>query len=119
VYILLQQSCDSLLDDSNISSTLPYYAHIERADGSPWPSGNTLASDANGPGSTPGGTLELDTGYHPFVVGVAISEQWVTAVEDCGCKCSRCGSALACGREVKLCDSIKHGPCSSALRLVV
>jgi len=24
----------------------------------------TLASDANGPGSTPGGTLELDTGYH-------------------------------------------------------
>jgi len=27
----------------------------------------TLASDAIGPGSTPGGTLELDTGYHPFV----------------------------------------------------
>jgi len=23
--------------------------------------------DANGPGSTPGGTLELDTGYHPFM----------------------------------------------------
>jgi len=32
-----------------------------------WLCGNTLASDANGPGSTPGGTLELDTGYHPFV----------------------------------------------------
>jgi len=29
--------------------------------------GNTLASDTNGPGSTPGGSLELDAGYHPFV----------------------------------------------------
>jgi len=29
---------------------------------------NTLASDANGPDSTTGGTLELDdTGYHSFV----------------------------------------------------
>jgi len=32
-----------------------------------WLCGNTLATDANGPGSTPGGTLELDTGNHPFV----------------------------------------------------
>jgi len=33
-------------------------------------SGNTLASDASGQGSTPAhGTLELDTGYHPFGVG--------------------------------------------------
>jgi len=32
-----------------------------------WLCGNTLASDANGPGSTPGGTLELDTGHHPVV----------------------------------------------------
>jgi len=32
-----------------------------------WLCGNTLASDANAPSSTPGGTLELDTGYHPFV----------------------------------------------------
>jgi len=32
-------------------------------------SGNTLASDASGLGSTPErGTLELDTGYHPFGV---------------------------------------------------
>jgi len=31
--------------------------------------GNTLASDSNGPGSTPGGTLVLDTGYHPSWVG--------------------------------------------------
>jgi len=29
--------------------------------GNRWLCGNTLASDANGPGSTPGGTLELDT----------------------------------------------------------
>jgi len=28
---------------------------------------DSLASDANDPGSTPGGTIELDTGYHPFV----------------------------------------------------
>jgi len=28
--------------------------------GSKWLCGNTLASDANGPGSTLGGTLELD-----------------------------------------------------------
>jgi len=35
--------------------------------GSRWLCGNALASDANGPGSTPGGTLKLDTGYHPFV----------------------------------------------------
>jgi len=28
---------------------------------------NKLASDLNGPGSTPGGTLKLDTGYHPFM----------------------------------------------------
>jgi len=28
---------------------------------------NTLASDANDLGPTPGGTLKLDTGYHPFV----------------------------------------------------
>jgi len=32
-----------------------------------WLCGNTLASDANGPDSTPGGALELDTGYHSFV----------------------------------------------------
>jgi len=35
--------------------------------GSRWLCGNTLASDASGSGSTPGGSLELDTGYHPFV----------------------------------------------------
>jgi len=34
---------------------------------SSWLCGNTLASDANGPGYTPGGTLELDPGYHIFV----------------------------------------------------
>jgi len=32
-----------------------------------WLYDNTLATYANGPGSTPGGILELDTGYHPFV----------------------------------------------------
>jgi len=35
--------------------------------GSRWLCGNTLASDANGLGSTPVGTLKLDTGYYPFV----------------------------------------------------
>jgi len=35
-----------------------------------WSSGNTLASDVNGPGSTPGrGTLEDDSFFHPFGVG--------------------------------------------------
>jgi len=34
-----------------------------------WLSGNTFASDANGPGSTPGrGTLEDDSSFHPFGV---------------------------------------------------
>jgi len=59
--------------------------HIE----SRWLCGNTLASDVNGTGSTPGGTLELDTGFHSFRVSVkcvAISKQWVTAAEDCKCK---------------------------------
>jgi len=55
-----------------------------------WLCGNTLASDANGPGSTPGGTLELDTGVSLSLRGsvkcVAISKQGITAVEDCGCK---------------------------------
>jgi len=52
-----------------------------------WLCGNTLTSEeANGLGSTPRGFLELDTGYYPFVKCVAISKQWVTAVEDCGCK---------------------------------
>jgi len=32
-----------------------------------WLCGNTIASDTHGPGSTPGGTVELDPGYHPFV----------------------------------------------------
>jgi len=32
-----------------------------------WLYGNALASDTNGPGSIPGSTLELDTGYHRFV----------------------------------------------------
>jgi len=33
-------------------------------------SGNTLASDASSLGTSPGcGTIELDTGYHPFGVG--------------------------------------------------
>jgi len=39
----------------------------ENAQESRWLCGNTLASDAHGPDSTPGGTLELDTDYHPFV----------------------------------------------------
>jgi len=35
-----------------------------------WSSGNTLASDTNGPGSTPGcGTLEDDSSFQPFGVG--------------------------------------------------
>jgi len=35
-----------------------------------WSSGNTLASDANSPGSTPGrGTLEDDLSFVPFGVG--------------------------------------------------
>jgi len=32
-----------------------------------WLCGSTLASDAKGLGSTPGGTIELDTCYHPLV----------------------------------------------------
>jgi len=41
-------------------------AHCDQQESS-WLCGNALASDANGPGSTPGGAHELDTGYHPFV----------------------------------------------------
>jgi len=38
----------------------PGFHTIERR----WLCGNTLTSDTNGPGSTSGGTIELDTGYH-------------------------------------------------------
>jgi len=44
-----------------------------------------LSSDSNGAGSTPGGTLELDTGFYGLMKCVVISKQWVIAVEDCGC----------------------------------
>jgi len=41
-----------------------------------WPSGNTLASDASGPGSTPGnGILKIDTGYHHLGVCEMCSNQ--------------------------------------------
>jgi len=51
-----------------------------------WLCGNTLASDANGPGSTAGGTSSLTqvSSFRGSVKCVAISKQWVTAVEDCG-----------------------------------
>jgi len=64
-------------------------------DGSRWPSGDALASDASGWVNSRG-TLQLDTVYHPLgsVKYEATSRQWVTAVENCGCKCSKCGSAL-------------------------
>jgi len=43
---------------------------IQNARESRWSSGNTLATDANGPGSTPGrGTLEDDASFHTFGVG--------------------------------------------------
>jgi len=42
--------------------------YVGLAVGSRWLCGNILASDANRPGSTPGGgTFDLDTGYYPFV----------------------------------------------------
>jgi len=45
-------------------------SHLTPLYGSRWPSGNTLDCRANGSGSTPGrGTLELDTGYNPSLVG--------------------------------------------------
>jgi len=48
---------------SRVWNSLRVYVEYE----SRWLCGNTLASDANGPGSTPGATLELDTDYHPFM----------------------------------------------------
>jgi len=43
-----------------------------------------MASDANAPGSTPGGTLKLDSGYHLLWVDeyVAISKQWLLKIAD-------------------------------------
>jgi len=41
-----------------------------------------VASDANGPGSTPGGTLELVLSWVGEMC-IAFSKQLVTAVEDC------------------------------------
>jgi len=58
------------------------YPHTE----SRWLYGNTLASDANDPGSTPGGTLELTLTVILSWVGEMCSNLWVTTVEDCGCK---------------------------------
>jgi len=55
--------------------------------------GNTLAYDANGPGSTPGGTLELDTCCYR---GHPISKQWVTAVEDGGGNCRHSDAPATC-----------------------
>jgi len=52
--------------DSNSNNPIRVKVSLKGAGGW-WLFGNTLASDANGPCSTPGGTLELDTGYHPFV----------------------------------------------------
>jgi len=57
----------------NKASCIMYFIHntsrciivVTVVDGSRWLCDNTLASDANGPGSTPGGTLELDTDDHP------------------------------------------------------
>jgi len=61
--------------------------------GRPWLRGDTLASEANGLGSTPGCTLEIDTGMLSSFLGsvkcVVFSKQWVTAVEDCEGNCRR------------------------------
>jgi len=67
------------------------------------------------------GTLEHNTGYHPFGAGemcskLAISKQWMTAVEVCGFKLITrplytCGYKT-CGWQVTV-SSIKHGPCMS------
>jgi len=52
-------------DHNNVVVLLEFV--INNCRESRWLCGNTLASDANGPISTPGGTLELDTDDHPFV----------------------------------------------------
>jgi len=50
--------------------------------------GAGIAPDASDPGSTPG-ALEFDAFFRGSVKCVAISKQWVSAVEDCGCKLYR------------------------------
>jgi len=80
--------------------------------GSRWPDGNTLASDARGPGSHPGrGTLERDTCYPSGTVKcVATSKQWVATAEACACKLYQvwlCPCLYeSCGWHVTLCDPI-------------
>ena len=55
-------------------------SQIKASSESSWKSGNTLASDASGPSSTPSqGTLADDTslGFHPFRVGkLSTSFDW-------------------------------------------
>jgi len=95
------------------------------------PGGNTLASDASGPGSTPvRGPLELDTGYHPFGVMlkcVATNRQcrWlllkITAALVAKYKnewdlwdvmSKDCKTTTWCGCQITLCDP-KPGACLS------
>jgi len=80
------------------------------------------ADDAATRVQLPGATLS--TGFHPFGVGeiwINYSKQWVAAVGNCRCRCSRCGSVLKgikrVGLQVTRCDPIiKHGPYPSPIR---
>jgi len=76
-----------------------------------------MSNGANGPGSTLGGTLELDTGYHPFVgrwnVQQLVNSGWLLLkIADVNYQLQH----SPCGSQVTLCDPIKHGPCLSAIR---
>jgi len=102
--------------ESTASQIGIYIACISR-----WPCDNTLASEANGPSSTPGAALELDTGCHSFVgrwnVQQLVNSGWLLlkiAVVNYQVWLCPCGYKT-CGWRLKLCDSIKHGPCLSAL----